>query len=262
MRRALRALAGRFDLSLLRQNTLAQLLEIRRQYRSVENDFDLLRALLDPRSARLVETLRQSRSQLRQDLFVLSHLDFKTNGFFVEFGATDGVSLSNTLLLERDYGWSGIVAEPARRWHKELTRNRTCAIDTRCVWTETGTQVEFLETSRRGLSTISEFADGDLHSEARSDATSYSVATVSLNDLLRTHKAPHEIDYLSIDTEGSELTILESFDFSQHTFEVITCEHNFGSQRSGILSLLRDNGYLHVFEDLSKFDDWYIRCPS
>jgi FkbM family methyltransferase len=262
VRRALRALAGRFGLSFLRQDTLTQLLEIRRQYRSVEHDFGVLRALLDPRSARLVETLRQSRSQLRQDLFVLSHLDFKTNGFFVEFGATDGVSLSNTLLLERDYGWSGILAEPARRWHKELTRNRTCAIDTRCVWTKTGTQVEFLETSSPELSTISEFTDGDLHSEARSDATSYSVATVSLNDLLRTHNAPHEIDYLSIDTEGSELTILESFDFSQHTFEVITCEHNFGSQRSGIQSLLRDNGYLHVFEDLSKFDDWYIRCPS
>jgi len=262
MKQKLRAMAGRFGLALTRQDTLRQLLETRRLYRSVEHDFDVLRALTDPQSARLIESLRHSRSQLRQDLFVLSHLDFKTHGFFVEFGATDGVSLSNTALLEHEYGWSGILAEPGRRWHTDLSRNRTCAIDTRCVWSETGAQLDFLETSTPELSTIRQFAHGDLHSEARSNAISYSVATVSLNDLLRTHNAPHEIDYLSIDTEGSELAILKNFDFSQHTFEVITCEHNFGAQRGEIQSLLRDNGYVHVFENLSKFDDWYIRGPS
>lgn len=262
MKRALRALAGKIGLGVLRHDTMTQLLEIRRQYRSVEHDFDFLRALADPQSARLIESLRRSRSQLRQDLFVLSHLDFKTDGFFVEFGATDGWSLSNTLLLERDYGWSGILAEPARRWHKELAKNRTCSIDTRCVWSTTGEQLNFLETATPEFSTIDQFAHGDQHSEVRSDATSYSVTTVSLNDLLHSHGAPHKIDYLSIDTEGSELAILQGFDFSQHTFEVITCEHNFGSQRTGIQNLLRDNGYVHVFENLSKFDDWYVLQPS
>ena len=45
----------------------------------------------------------QSRSQLFQDLFVLNTLDEKRNGYFVEFGAADGVYLSNSFLLEHDY---------------------------------------------------------------------------------------------------------------------------------------------------------------
>jgi hypothetical protein len=49
----------------------------------------------------------RSRAQLMQDLFVLYMLGSKRGGFFVEFGATDGVNISNTLLLERDFGWTG-----------------------------------------------------------------------------------------------------------------------------------------------------------
>src|SRR5262245_11288155 len=54
--------------------------------------------------APLIELLPKSRAQYWQDLFVLSQLNFKRNGYFVEFGATNGVSLSNSYLLERQYG--------------------------------------------------------------------------------------------------------------------------------------------------------------
>ena len=48
-----------------------------------------------------LENLRQSKSQIRQDLFVLNELNFKTSGFFVDFGATDGVEFNNSFLLEK-----------------------------------------------------------------------------------------------------------------------------------------------------------------
>ena len=52
-----------------------------------------------------------------QHLFDLSELEFKRNGFFVEFGAANGIDLSNTYLLETEFSWTGILAEPATYGH-------------------------------------------------------------------------------------------------------------------------------------------------
>jgi hypothetical protein len=77
-------------------------------------------------------------------------------------------------------------------------------------------------------------------------------------DLLRKFNAPNKIDYLSIDTEGSEFDILEAFDFNDYQFSVITCEHNHTPSREKIFDLLTHNGYSRKFEQLSYWDDWYV----
>ena len=83
--------------------------------------------------------------------------------------------------------------------------------------------------------------------------------TVTLVDLLAFWKAPRRIDYLSIDTEGSELDILNAFDFSAHDVRLITVEHNFSGNRGPILDLLTAQGYRRKFTDLSMVDDWYVK---
>lgn len=208
-----------------------------------------------------VQEVGYSRSQLMQDLFVLTEVGLRRRqGFFVEFGASDGISLSNTWLLEKRMGWKGILAEPARCWHESLTRNRTCAIDTDCVWSRSGEQLDFDEVSVGEFSTLSRFSKSDGHAEARVDKTSYQVPTVSLNDLLRRHGAPAEPDYLSIDTEGSEFSILKELDFARFNFKVITCEHNYTPMREQIRQLLEQAGYRRKHVELSRFDDWYVRA--
>lgn len=203
---------------------------------------------------------RQSKSQIFQDLLVLSLLGEKRNGYFVEFGATNGVSLSNSYLLETTYGWRGILAEPARIWHKALKQNRRATIDTRCVWARSGETVEFTEAFSSELSTIDQFAGRDSHAAARAGGAHYRVATISLNDLLQSHNAPRAIDYLSIDTEGSELAILENFDFSAFEIGIITVEHNYAApDRQNIAELLRAQGFEQIFADYSLFDDWYVQ---
>ena len=93
----------------------------------------------------------------------------------------------------------------------------------------------------------------------RDHSTSYQVETRSLCDLLSQHNAPREVGFLSVDTEGSELEILTSIDFSAHTIHVIKVEHNHKQElRTGIHSLLLHNGYKRVFEHYSEFDDWYV----
>jgi len=205
----------------------------------------------------LAETSK-STAQLHQDLIALMFHEFKSNGYFVEFGATDGVRFSNTHLLEKSYAWNGILAEPGKNWHKSLKSNRTAKIETKCVWSKSGEILEFNETEIGELSTIEMFSSGDMHSDQRVSGNRYNVETLSLEDLLDRNQAPNFIEYLSIDTEGSEFQILSTFNFSKYTFGFISCEHNYTASREEVYELLAKQGYTRVLEDISLFDDWYI----
>jgi FkbM family methyltransferase len=210
--------------------------------------------------------IKDSKSQLNQDLFVLSELGFKRNGFYVEFGACDGLSFSNTFSLENEYGWSGILAEPARLFKESLIKNRPKSkLDFHCVWKESNKKILFNEvTDNCELSTINQFTDHDYEvnpglDKKRDIGFRYEVETISLLDLLDKHNAPKKIEYLSIDTEGSEFEILNTFDFDKYNIKIITCEHGFSSQRSKIFELLQSKGFQRRYEDYSKWDDWYIK---
>lgn len=202
---------------------------------------------------------KDSKAQMMQDLYVLYKLP-KARGFFVDFGASDGITINNTYLLETKMAWSGIVAEPLPAWHAALLENRRCVIDLRCVWTSTGDSLEFLAPSDTPeLSTLNSFRDADHHNQARSrNASIFKVETVSLNDLLLTNQCPKHFDYLSIDTEGSEFAILGSLDVDRWKPRIITVEHNYvAKQRADVKDLLTGYGYVREFEQCSKWDDWY-----
>ena len=233
---------------LLRAKHLAQLQQI-------ESDAVTLFAEMALRNG---ATIGDIKSQIGQDVFALFALNWKRYGFFVEIGATNGIELSNTYLLEKDFGWTGILAEPAKVWHDDLKKNRTAAIDFDCVWRETGQKLGFTVSAVAEFSTLTDFAGKDAHTQVRIGGDTYEVNTVSLSDLLVRHNAPHNIDYLSIDTEGSEFDILETFDFNRHRISVITCEHNFSPQREKIHQLLVRNGFSRVYEGFSRWDDWFV----
>jgi len=199
-----------------------------------------------------------SKSQIMQDLWVCFELGDKTRGFFVEFGATNGLKNSNTWLLEKTFGWNGILAEPNPVWHTELARNRAVSIEHNCVSSRSGDTVIFITTDDTDpeLSAIASFSDGDHFAELRSNSKSIQKDTISLDDLLDKYNAPHEIDYMSIDTEGSELEILSSYSFS-HKFKLISVEQNKNTEHK-IQSLLEEQGYVRVFPQFSQWDGWYV----
>ena len=201
----------------------------------------------------------RARGQIFQDAFVLYVLGARREGFFVDFGATDGLSLSNSYLLETGYGWRGICAEPARGWHEDLRANRPGAIiETRCVWERTGARLTFSQVEMRELSTLTDFAAADGHAKRRRDAETFEVETISLDDMLAEHGAPEGFDYLSIDTEGSELAILTAFDMARYRPKVVTVEHNHTPNRDKLYTLLTGHGYTRVMTEVSLFDDWYL----
>ncbi|MFD1344468.1 FkbM family methyltransferase [Litorisediminicola beolgyonensis] len=202
-----------------------------------------------------------SVSQLGQDIWVLEQSGFKRDGFFVEFGATNGILLSNTYLLENGFGWSGLCAEPNPTYFEQLRRNRRCTVSQSCISGETGREVEFILANEYGG--FAEYADADMHKDKReayaARGDTLTLTTVSLDDFLRQHDAPRRIDYLSIDTEGSEYEILSAFPFEDWDIRMLTVEHNFAPMREQIRALLEAQGYRCIE---MQWDDWYIRDPA
>lgn len=198
-----------------------------------------------------------SQSQLGQDLKVLEFYKEKKNGYFVEVGASNGIILSNTYLLETKYDWKGICVEPTPSIYKQLVINRPnshCCDD--AAYSVSNATVTFdIAHCSNLLSGISDLID---RHKSRIDAskTSISVNTITLNDLLDKYEAPKFIEYLSLDTEGSEYEILRVFDFSKYTFGLIDIEHNYiEPRRTQIRELLTSNGYVYI--GANHFDDMY-----
>ena len=251
---------AKFNLQLINRSSYKKLLVEQKNFLAHR-----LFEISDQKSLDFYKYIGQSKSQLKQDLFVLNELGFKRKGFFVEFGACDGITLSNTYLMETKLEWNGILCEPAKLWQSKLKVNRSASIDFDCVWTETGKNLLFNEIEggdQHGeLSTIDHFSDFNYMRNSRKKKFSkkYKVKSISLNDLLKKHKAPYEIDYLSIDTEGSEYEILKAFNFDKYNIKIITCEHAFTFNRDKIFSLLSSKGYKRKYTEISRFDDWYVR---
>ena len=113
-------------------------------YRSVENA-SLLYTQLDQESKELIAPLMPySRSEYAQDLFAIVFANNSKSKYFVEFGATDGSTNINTWLLEKTW-WTGILAEPAKIFHKALSQNRTAILKKKCIAKKSGEIHQFLE---------------------------------------------------------------------------------------------------------------------
>jgi FkbM family methyltransferase len=243
------------EMELLRQEL--SLAQQRRQLYTQSGGREGKTARSEGSNERLEALKHKSVSQLGQDLWVLEQTGYKRGGFFVEFGATDGVLLSNTYLLEKEFGWKGICAEPNPRFYTHLKANRTCTVTDECIAGTTGREVEFILADDFGG--LAEYASSDMHADKRAAfrkaGKTIRLRTICLDDLLENHGAPREIDYLSIDTEGSEFEILSTFPFGKWRIELITVEHNFTAQRKNIRDLLSRHGYRCLERD---WDDWYV----
>jgi FkbM family methyltransferase len=208
-----------------------------------------------------------SHAPFYQDHFVLFSLEYLTpfkreenpERYFLDIGATDGIGISNTYLLEKKYFWNGLVVEPAQKWHTELALNRSAIIDQRCVWSTSHLMLPFLETENAGQSGLKCVDERDAFSKDRAAYRAYDVETISLIHLLECHQAPSIIDYLSLDTEGAEYTILKDFDFDKYKFKVITVEHNYNKKNcEDLYNLLVSKGYVRILRLVSWVDYWFI----
>ena len=261
IKKLLNAVLGKFNLPILKKNKLIEIDNQRKYYRHELQKFNFIfnnERIIDEKKT--YELSKRSSSQIFQDLFVLNETKFKNNGYFIEIGAADGRYFSNTYLLEVEFGWKGILVEPAKIWHDDLLKYRSATLADECVFSTSNKEVQFLESKKPAFSTIfsnTDFDDG--HLNLRQDINNkYLIKTISLNDLFRKYQIPNTIDYLSIDTEGSDYEILKTFNFAKYKISVITVEHGFTKNREKIFNLLTSQNYERVSVDYSQFDDWYV----
>lgn len=189
-------------------------------------------------------------SQCGQDR-LLNDMWFKNkkNGVFVDIGAHNGISYSNTKFFE-ELGWKGLCIEPIPEVFEELKKNRSCICVQGCVCDYNG-KGSFLrvEGEPEMLSGLLSKYDRRHLQRVKDEVAARSfgkapkcieVQCYLLNDLLRENKIFH-IDYLSIDTEGGELDILKTIDFDRFDIEFIDVENNFKDQK--IIGFLSSKGY-------------------
>ncbi len=180
-------------------------------------------------------------------------------GFFVEAGACGGGAGSASYVLERSFDWRGICVEPGDEYFRLLQEDRTCAQDHRCLTDRTGHQVEWLsypdDLGRSGIRSLNKNDTWAEQHHARSRTATKE--TVTLADLLEQHDAPRTINYLCLDVEGAEHTILEPFEFDGK-WEILA----ISVEGSKCDELLAARGYVQVqnpFEPHS-IDHYFIRA--
>jgi FkbM family methyltransferase len=256
------SILARFNIKVTKNRLFRKLLNIEiqfKQYYTYSKDLqNLLKAIILNSEGLANDDIENSKSQFLQDIIVLDLLDFKKEGYFIELGACDGVVNSNTYLLEKNFSWDGILIEPVKSYFKELCKNRNSECLNLAILDEKKEKVLFTETDNKDLSTLSKYKFNDIHNENRENSTEYFVMTDTLQSVIKENSSQKIIDYLSLDTEGSEYDILKKFDFQNYKIKVITVEHNFSQNRELLEKLLVSNNFIRYLPELSQVDDIYI----
>jgi FkbM family methyltransferase len=188
-------------------------------------------------------------SQIGQDKWVTETVfPGKSGGYFLDVGSGDGVTHSNTFVLEQK-GWTGICVDP----FPTNVGGRTCEVVREVVFDEAGKTVKFHTAGE--LAGIADTLDTWKPIAAQSPEVEFT--TTTLGDILERAKAPRHIDYMSLDIEGAELEALRGLPLDKYTFGAMTIEHNYeGRKRNDIQAFLEARGYRRV--RTWRHDDFYL----
>lgn len=200
-------------------------------------------------------------SQFNQDKFINENVfRNKTDGFFVDIGASDPINASNTLFFE-ELGWSGILVEPNESDYNNLIKSRKTPAENVAIYNKTG-KFKFLlcEGYTKVLSGLLHEQHPKHLQRIIDEFFTYGgcikiidVNTITLQELLKKYNRT-EIDYLSLDTEGSEYSILSNIDFENVKIKCISVENNYNDNK--IENLLKNKN----FEKIQRIecDDIYL----
>jgi FkbM family methyltransferase len=159
----------------------------------------------------------------------------KRNGVFIDIGAHDGVTGSNSCFFEREFDWSGLCVEPLTSAFNKLVQNRKKSININgCVYKTSGENTFVTVTGYSEMLSGLEDSYDPRHFERIQREINQNGGTIvkskiicyTFNELLEKYNIKH-VDFCSIDTEGSELDILKSIDIAKFDITFFSIENNF-----------------------------------
>ena len=189
----------------------------------------------------------QFYSQVGQDRYLLDNFfRGKRDGVFLDIGAYDGETFSNSLFFEETMGWTGLCIEPLPSAFSKLRTRRKAACENLALADFEG-QAEFIDcdagVDQKMLSGLSSHFDRrhvERLQHVATAAQAIQVPVARLGSVLEKHGLRH-IDLCSLDTEGAELAILEDLDLERFDISVFTIENNFGE--TALPDLMARKGY-------------------
>ena len=201
-------------------------------------------------------------SQYNQDRYLETNI-FKgyKNGFYVDVGAHDGISINNTLYFEKNNNWTGINIEPIKKVFDRLVINRPNNINLNCaVCNNDGETDFFCNTGYTEM--ISGIKDNfDIrhfnrlqHENLQMGSTTevIKVKTKKLETILDENNIKH-INYLSIDVEGAEFEVIKSINFNKVFIDVIGFENNYNDVSVPIVEYLQNKGFIIIYHSSDIF---------
>lgn len=183
-------------------------------------------------------------SQQDEDKYIIQYLlkEKINDGTYLEIGACDGLLYSNTKTLEDFFNFKGILIEPQEKLFNNIKNNRSIEKNElyNCAITNNDT------------STISFIGDNPEAGVVNNINTNlnrfqwwseYKVQNKKMKDILHNSQFTY-IDFMIIDVEGSELSLLKSIDFTFPIFCIIIEAHSGEQEKNKIFgNFLNDNGF-------------------
>jgi FkbM family methyltransferase len=177
-----------------------------------------------------------------QDMIAYIYLQKKKDGFYIDIGANNGISGSNTYIFEQ-IGWKGICVEPQPDVFLQLKKYRQCDCYEVALSSKSGDNVEFFKS--HGANALSRLNEGmsDTHKDWVKEygkVEYITVKTITFGEMMKKYPDISHIDFMSIDVEGHEMEVLKAIDFSRYSFGFITIEK---SKPAEIEEYMGQNGY-------------------
>jgi FkbM family methyltransferase len=204
-------------------------------------------------------------SQYGQDLFLEGFLHFlpkKHKYIFIDIGAYDGLTLSNSFFLDSNDMWEGVCIEANPRVFTKLVHNRIKPKALNFAISDSDGEADFISNS--GYSEMLSGLKAEFSSKHSKriqfdnnhfggDSKLISVPKKHFGNLLEQLEI-QEVDLLMVDVEGGEYAIISSIDFDKVSISVILVERNYSSRK--ILPLLLEKKFRRVIQLGS--DDLYV----